>query len=270
MMESLAVKASLVLFFWNTYVLGEYFSSVCHQNVESTCSQEGFSTTWNKKNVGKHLKQWIQSVSISQQKDDLKGNLHGSKYVQILKKEDDDDVLTMIANAECKNGRISGKPLGKVWKIPNTHSQQQFRDGFFYGALDTIDGRFSGDDVAFIFPDMKTVLVGKFREGYMVAGRESKIIAERCNNGIKEVLFAPADVKSAVFRYKRPNAWSMGYDYTLIDPYERRTTYIDKSRFDGEGVFAKRNIKTGELVSYYNGIIHNYHGDNKNDTEEEV
>ena len=192
---------------------------------------------------------------ISDDEDDLKDKLHHNKYVE-WKIEGYREIVTIIANVECKNdGWTPGKPVGKVWKIPRTISRNQFRDGFFYGSLDSISGKFSGDNVTFVFPDMKTVLVGKFKNSYMVAARESKIIAERCNNGIKEILVAPVDANSPIFRYKRPNGWSMGYDYTLTDPYERRTSYISKSRFDGEGVFAKRNIKKGELVSYYGGII---------------
>ena len=83
----------------------------------------------------------------------------------------------------------------------------------------------------FVFPDMKTVLVGKFESSYMLEARESKIVAERCHNGIKEILVAPVDTSGLVYRYKRPNGWSMGHDYTLVDPYERRATYIGKSKF---------------------------------------
>ena len=255
LMESLVVKVSLVLFFCNAHISGD-FSSSCQLKVESTCSQSGVSISWNTKKVSKHLKQWIQSVSITQEKDDWKDKLHGSKYVEMLIGESGQDILSTIANVACRRGSSPGKPIGKVWKRPKTvKNYGQFQNGFFYGSLDSIGQRFSGDDVIFVFPDMKTVLVGKFRKGHMVAARESKIIGERCNNGIKEILVAPVNGNSPVFRYKRPNAWSIGYDYTLVDPYERRHTYIGKSGTEGDGVFAKRNIKKGELVSYFCGII---------------
>ena len=45
-------------------------------------------------------------------------------------------------------------------------------------------------DIIFIYPDMRTVLVGQFEDGIMIQGRSAKIIAERCNDGIKEIKFA--------------------------------------------------------------------------------
>ena len=47
-----------------------------------------------------------------------------------------------------------------------------------------------GDDIIYVYPDMETVLVGRFEGGSMEGARKSKIIAERCNKGIKEIIVA--------------------------------------------------------------------------------
>ena len=47
-----------------------------------------------------------------------------------------------------------------------------------------------GDDIVFVYPDMETVLVGRFQNGEMTSAKSSKIIAERCNKGIKEIRVA--------------------------------------------------------------------------------
>ena len=49
---------------------------------------------------------------------------------------------------------------------------------------------FSEEDITFLYPDMKTVLIGKFRNGVMIQAKASRITSERCHNGIKEIKVA--------------------------------------------------------------------------------
>jgi hypothetical protein len=44
---------------------------------------------------------------------------------------------------------------------------------------------------------------------------------------------------------------------TVGDPFERRTVYLREIQGKGEGVFAKRNITTGEHIMYYAGLVQN-------------
>ena len=57
-----------------------------------------------------------------------------------------------------------------------------------------------------------------------------------------------------------------------MDPYERKTIYIQDSPVaTGDGAFAKRDIKSGELVCYYTGTLHGKNGvffDNQTVTEQ--
>ena len=52
-----------------------------------------------------------------------------------------------------------------------------FRDGggYLHGVVDPGDGSFSGDNLAFIYPDLLTAFVGKFVGGRMVAGHPAKV-----------------------------------------------------------------------------------------------
>ena len=113
----------------------------------------------------------------------------------------------------------------------------------------------AGSNISWIYPDLKTVLTGKFKDGEMVEGRESKIIAERCNNGIKEVQIAPTKQDAPVFKYQPPSSFRVCHGEKLMDPYERKTVYINDSAYVGDGVFAKRNISPGEIVAYYVGTF---------------
>ena len=56
---------------------------------------------------------------------------------------------------------------------------------------------FIGDDIIFVYPDMITTLVGKFENGQMISAKTSKIIAERCNKGIKEIRVATPKKKTS-------------------------------------------------------------------------
>ena len=79
-----------------------------------------------------------------------------------------------------------------------------------------------GDDIIFVYPDMKTALVGRFENGQMISAKASKIIAERCNKGIKEIrLDAPRkDVPS--LKYSRPDRLRIGDQPRVMDPYTKK------------------------------------------------
>ena len=101
---------------------------------------------------------------------------------------------------------------------------------------------------------MRTVLIGKFKDGVMLEGRASKIVAERCNDGMKEILVSPPPPSAPVYSFKRSTRLRM-YDPTIMDPYERKMVYVKSTINSGEGLFAKRDIDVNEVVSYYTGTI---------------
>ena len=60
-----------------------------------------------------------------------------------------------------------------------------------YGQMDS-EGRFTGEDIIFIYPDMITGIRGQFGNGELVSGSAVDIIGERCNEGRKEIEVRPA------------------------------------------------------------------------------
>ncbi len=85
---------------------------------------------------------------------------------------------------------------------------------------------FLGDNVAFIFPDLETALVGRFENGRMLSGRPTRIVAERCKHGMKELKFAKPNWILPIFKYQRPTWIQPGDQPTVADPFELRTIYI--------------------------------------------
>ena len=119
---------------------------------------------------------------------------------------------------------------------------------------------------------MKNVLVGSFENGRMKEGKRSKIIAERCHLGIKEIKIAKPKDNSAVFQTSPISTVRIGTQPTLMDPYEKKTIYLQSAGYTdntgdlGDTVFAKRNIQRGEIVAYYIGVKY-HHRTFKNATE---
>ena len=49
----------------------------------------------------------------------------------------------------------------------------------------------------------------------------------------------------------------IGDQPTIMDPYEKQIVYVNTTDWGDDGLFAKRDIKKGELVAYYNGLLFN-------------
>ena len=75
----------------------------------------------------------------------------------------------------CRNG----KPFGTCWKL--------FRwGGCVVGRVDE-DGELTGPDLAYIYPDLTTVLVGTFKKGELVSGQVSSLASVRLDYGAIQV-----------------------------------------------------------------------------------
>ena len=113
-----------------------------------------------------------------------------------------------------------------------------------------------GENIAFIYPDFETVLLGNFQNGVMIAAKPTKILAERCKNGIKELKFAHPKENEPIFKYERPTDLRPGDQPTVADPFESKRIYIGEGVMQ-DGLFAKKDIRNGELICYLSGTLHN-------------
>ena len=111
-----------------------------------------------------------------------------------------------------------------------------------------------GSNVVFIYPDMKTALIGSFNDGIMKAARRTRIIGERCNKGIKEIKLVRPKTSSPLLKYFHPNHIRIADQPRVMDALDKRNIYIKTGGF-GDSVFAKRDIPSGEIVAYYSGLL---------------
>ena len=136
-----------------------------------------------------------------------------------------------------------------------------------------------GNNIAFVYPDMETVLIGHFENQKMIAAKPSKIIAERCNRGIKEIKISKPKPNAPTLKYERPNSISLGNQPKVMDPLDQGNIYIKVIGKTGDGglsdgVFAKKNFTEGDIIAYYSGLLWNTAADGpiftRNQTEEEM
>ena len=74
-----------------------------------------------------------------------------------------------------------GVPVGPQWRVVVGF-------GVIYGHVDE-HGEMTGDNIAFIYPDMRTAIMGKFEKGKLISGKEVEVVAMRNVDGIMEVAF---------------------------------------------------------------------------------
>ena len=131
--------------------------------------------------------------------------------------------------------------------------------GHLHGVTDSTDGSITGNAISYIYPDMKTALVGKFKDGKMQNAQESELLSLGCNeNGLLYVTqYSKLDAELPHYYYEPPKNISFGSGPPgAIDPYERKWLEVRDTNDAnmGQGVFTKRDLEPDTLVSSYNGF----------------
>ena len=127
--------------------------------------------------------------------------------------------------------------------------------GFLVGHVDLM-GSLTGDGIAFLYPDLKTALVGSFIKSQMKVTQTAflKSVTHRRHDGLAYLTFTES--KGPFFVFDCGTRDSICQEPMLPDPYEQRTVVVKMSKIkgSGEGMYAKRFVKSGTVVSFYNGI----------------
>ena len=148
----------------------------------------------------------------------------------------------------------NGKADGPVWY--GMVAEPYIAQGFLYGQLNK-KGKLTGDNIAYIYPDYLTALVGKFEDQKMKSARESTITQIICKDGIIQASFKKPQDDSVEFFYDPSNSKYMGAMPLVRDPYEKKNIELHESRIAGagHGIFAIRNIPKGQvLIGFYNSF----------------
>lgn len=129
-----------------------------------------------------------------------------------------------------------------------------FGGGFICGFVDKEDGSFSGDDIAYIYPDFKTAIKGKFHNEKLVSGQMCEVIGSTLENGIRIAIFSKPS--GTTYTYEEPSRKVIAKNTMTPDPWESEMVYVKESLLPqgGEGLFAKKDIPKKNLFALYNGV----------------
>ena len=118
------------------------------------------------------------------------------------------------------------------------------------------EGKFTGEDITFIYPDFLTGLKGTFVNGVLEHATAVNIVAERCVAGIKELKVEASSEVTVTWKREETNSTHIGQHPKIMDPHEKKSVYVDQSFIPRakEGLFALRKFLPGDLISYLGGI----------------
>ncbi|QQP56312.1 Histonelysine Nmethyltransferase SETD7like [Caligus rogercresseyi] len=152
---------------------------------------------------------------------------------------------------------LNGRPAGSVW-----YGMVGFEfgnQGVLHGRVDA-DGKLTGSNISYIYPNHINVLHGDFQDKFMKAATYKRIMELYCNeDSVLEVKsVGPSD------SFKKDDDTVYFYDplpiHPLQDPYEADSIYLAKSSIpnSGNGLYARRAFKKHEVVAWYSGKLYGF------------
>ena len=119
-----------------------------------------------------------------------------------------------VADTDARKGYVTvgffkdGKPHGLAWQWQS----ERMLEGFLYGEVDE-EGKFTGDAITFLYPDLLTGLHGKFVDGEVEEVRAVDVVAERCRQGVKEIKLMLNTRDDTLWRVEH-SSWDQILSYT--------------------------------------------------------
>ncbi|KAM3937737.1 histone-lysine N-methyltransferase SETD7 isoform 1-T1 [Leptodactylus fuscus] len=113
------------------------------------------------------------------------------------------------------------------------------------------DGEMTGEKVAYVYPDGKTALYGKFIDGEMLDGKLATLMSVEEGKPYFEIVGG-----STVYTFDKSTSSCISTSPLLPDPYESDRVYVAVSMISnaGEGLYAKISVGPHTVMSFYNGV----------------
>ena len=124
--------------------------------------------------------------------------------------------------------------------------------GVIWGEVDS-QGLLTGENIGYIYPDLKHALVGSFDNGVMQKALPA-ILKNDVNEAIPKYEFNSTYVEA--ISYDKSTRHCISKWPLICDAYEQERVYVKKCSINDkeEGLFAKKRLPANEVVSFYNGI----------------
>lgn len=109
----------------------------------------------------------------------------------------------------------------------------------------------------FLYPDGSTAIIGQFDKNNRVINGHYGIVEgfRRTERGIFWPKIQHVNSTSVIF--EKPDTFSLGKNLMEQDFYEKNTCQVSLSETQdnaGEGLFASRDLKPGDLIAFFNGV----------------
>lgn len=113
------------------------------------------------------------------------------------------------------------------------------------------DGEMTGEKIAYVYPDGKTALYGKFIDGEMLEGKLATLVS--VEEGKPYFENVPG---SKFYTFDKSTSAGISTSPLLPDPYESERVYVAVSMISnaGEGLYAKISVGPHTVMSFYNGV----------------
>ncbi len=171
-----------------------------------------------------------------------KGVLHGitRRFVAARHRKDNLKMVAFFRHGEAR---------GTAWK-------GLLGGAFLVGPLDAEEA-ISGEQAIYVYPDIRTVIVGRFEGDRLVRGRMGTIVGVAFEDFVA-VPSVAVDQESDVTVVRDVSTGRRISRFPLQEePWESRHVEVGGSLLSeeaGEGLFAKVDMKRGQLVAFYNGV----------------
>ena len=87
-----------------------------------------------------------------------------------------------------------------------------------------------GPDIAYIYPDFKTVLRGEFKDEKVIKGQICSLIGSKIERGICIPTFTKAE--GQVYEFEEPGRKTMAKNPLVPEPWEATLSYVKQSNLD--------------------------------------
>ena len=88
------------------------------------------------------------------------------------------------------------------------------------------DGQFTGDEIAFMYPDLETALFGTFQSGVMISARPARLDRVNLIGGVAHPVFCFLKGEQVPVSFCLSSQTSVGDGLTVRDPYEDKTCQV--------------------------------------------
>ncbi|XP_011402540.1 PREDICTED: histone-lysine N-methyltransferase SETD7-like [Amphimedon queenslandica] len=127
--------------------------------------------------------------------------------------------------------------------------------GILMGEVNRDTGELTGPGIAYVYPDKRSALLGRFSNSDMVCARPALLLTSVDQTPAKYAL--DENWSKTTLKLDESTSTCISCNPLTPDAYEQSKVYVSTCSDNpdkGEGLFAKTELAEGETVSFYNGL----------------